>query len=378
MEPETERSNRGYGMLLPFVLAAVVVVVVGYAVARGRSGRPPGARMVCEVTRRDVGKLDAGESVTISYPFRNAGADTLRIEDVDVDCGCVKPRFPREVKSGERGEIAATFQALPGWSGVTGRNLRVFTNDPRQKHLPQRAPGLPSPVNDPALRDFTLTVTADVIPLLKLDPPSPLLVPYERGKTYRRTVRLLPRAGTNARATVVVRAAAPVKATLRAPDPKDPLRAQRLDLVIGPNPNAGDFTAQVQLATNQEKLPQVTLEVVGQARTGAVVTPPDLYFGSVAPGTPKALGNLNVFTRDQQRGLRVLGVETSDPKVRADFQTIAAGRFYTVTLHYQGGWPRGVASGTLTIRTDDKEAPLLKARYSGMVTEAAPRALPGP
>ena len=78
----------------------------------------------------DFGRLIEGEKTVCGYRFRNAGEDTLVIENVRTSCGCTAALVSaKRVAPGEEGEIHVTFDST-GRLGETHKTMTVFSNDP--------------------------------------------------------------------------------------------------------------------------------------------------------------------------------------------------------------------------------------------------------
>jgi len=112
-----------------------------------------GPKIVFEVESHDFGKLISDEKVNFAFKFRNEGKAPLVISNVQSSCGCTaaKPSKP-QFEPGESGEIQVTYDPK-GRSGVQAKDITVVCNDPSR----------PS---------FSLKITADVWPLIKVMPPS--------------------------------------------------------------------------------------------------------------------------------------------------------------------------------------------------------------
>jgi len=77
---------------------------------------------------RDMGTINEGQVVDISYRFKNTGTKPLVIKNVTVSCGCTVAEKPEEpVAPGKEGLIKAQFNS----SGKPGRNnksILVYAN----------------------------------------------------------------------------------------------------------------------------------------------------------------------------------------------------------------------------------------------------------
>jgi len=70
-----------------------------------------------------------GDSVEVTFAFRNMGSQPLVIHDVSTSCGCTTAEYPSgPLKPGERGAVRTTFRSR-GYSGDVGLTLVVKSND---------------------------------------------------------------------------------------------------------------------------------------------------------------------------------------------------------------------------------------------------------
>ena len=113
-----------------------------------------GARIEFEKSRHDYGKILYGDSVTAEFPFVNSGDQTLIIKNLHSTCGCTKAvEGSKEIPPKGTGKISASFDTDGLKSGRKEKSIMVSTNDP---------------VN-PVVK---LTLLADVIRELAIDPPT--------------------------------------------------------------------------------------------------------------------------------------------------------------------------------------------------------------
>ncbi|MFN3653098.1 MAG: DUF1573 domain-containing protein [Armatimonadota bacterium] len=322
-------------------IAALALVV--YAGARVLLAPRPrsvsGPRAVFAATRRDLGRVPAGESVALGFPLRNDGSQDLEIRSVEGDCGCVTSEFPRLVAPGGSAEIRGRFEPEAHWDGLVEKQLLVRTNDPTQPEL-------------------KLAVAATVVPFIAMEPGGPLIVPYEPGRSYQREVRLVPRKGSPVGISSPQCDSPLVRAALLPPEPGDTARAYRLRLTIGPGPAPGDFNATVRMDTTEARLPQCWLAVVGLAQRGPVVSPRELSVPSLQPtGSGQELGRIQLFTRTGQ--LQLKRIETGSRLLRASVEPSTPGQFYDVTLTAAERLQPGLLSTTLRFHTDSPVAPVV-------------------
>ena len=83
--------------------------------------------MEWEQTEIDLGKIDQGKPVDITFNFKNTGTAPVIISDVKAGCGCTAVNFDNKpVAAGDSSEITATFNAKA--EGPFNKSIRVYTN----------------------------------------------------------------------------------------------------------------------------------------------------------------------------------------------------------------------------------------------------------
>lgn len=130
-------------------IAALAFFVMPALVLAGQ-----GPRIAFEASARDHGKVPYGETVTEEFSFTNVGDETLVIGKVRSGCGCTKAvKGKREIPPGQKGSILVAFDTTGLRAGKKKESVEVHSNDP--KH--------------PVVK---LTVQADVVREIAMEPPS--------------------------------------------------------------------------------------------------------------------------------------------------------------------------------------------------------------
>ncbi|MCH2235527.1 MAG: DUF1573 domain-containing protein [Crocinitomicaceae bacterium] len=80
-----------------------------------------------ETTEIDLGEIEQGKPVDITFNFNNTGNEPVIISDVKAGCGCTIVNFDKKpIPSGDSSEITATFNAKA--EGPFNKSIRVYTN----------------------------------------------------------------------------------------------------------------------------------------------------------------------------------------------------------------------------------------------------------
>lgn len=130
------------------LMAAAFILVSSSAIGAD------GPRIEFQKSRHDYGKILYGESVTAEFPFVNTGDQTLIIKNLHSTCGCTKAvEGSKEIPPKGAGKISASFDTDGLKAGRKEKSIMVSTNDP---------------IN-PVVK---LTLLADVIREIAIDPPT--------------------------------------------------------------------------------------------------------------------------------------------------------------------------------------------------------------
>jgi len=77
----------------------------------------------------DMGKIKKGNTVEVSFPFKNTGNKQLVIANVTAGCGCTVPEKPQEpFAPGKEGVIKAKFDSNGQHVGEHIKNVTVTAN----------------------------------------------------------------------------------------------------------------------------------------------------------------------------------------------------------------------------------------------------------
>lgn len=77
----------------------------------------------------DLGKIKKGETVEVSFRFKNTGSKQLVIADVSAGCGCTIPEKPQQpFAPGEEGVIKAKFESKNQNAGPHQKPVYVTAN----------------------------------------------------------------------------------------------------------------------------------------------------------------------------------------------------------------------------------------------------------
>jgi hypothetical protein len=180
--------------------------------------------------------------------------------------------------------------------------------------------------------------------------------------TQGRTLQLGP--VRSSRPGIRVRALSRKEVAARIPD--DVARTQILQVMIPASLAGKAFDAVLTIPTNSPKRPTVLVRLHSYPQTAVDARPPRLYIGEVKADQTAPLLRLIALVR-RGGAFKVLSVEASDKNLQLQVSQQRRD-YWEVVAVYQGGWPKGVHEGVITIRTDDPQRPVLRVPYRADVS----------
>jgi hypothetical protein len=324
-------------------------------------------KLTTPVLRKEIGELTAGESAEAAFPLTNAGADPLQIVEVKTNCGCTTTSHPQSLKPGETGILKVTLRTDPLWNGPVEKQITVISNDPEQ----------------PA---FKMHLAANVKPLFRFDPSPQITVPYKKGDVIRRVViitsltdppvaisgvavqrivGLVPNAGSPTGVAELGTGEPETTARLLPAEGATPPGTTRVEITVRPPKQGGNFVTMLALQTTHPRVPSLSITIAGVSEDTITVVPPVLYMGLPSAASPDPLGSILLLK--QAGGFRVRDVTTDSPVLKTEVSEAIAGEAYQINVYYQGGWPAGKKTGSITITTDLPGSPKVVVPYEATV-----------
>lgn len=242
-----------------------------------RTTPPPPAdapSLVVERTEIDAGRVLRGDAAHFEFVLKNTGGSPLTV-DAKPTCGCTVAQFDKSIPPGGQGKVEGDLRTAD-LQGQVRKTIRVTTNDPRKPSL-------------------SLTITANVEPVLKIEriPGKVLALKAREPTTEEFLVRLHP--SEPAEVTGITSNAAHAKAAL------EPLgtgaeqgRAYRVRLTVEPTAPPGRSYFTLSIATTSKREPMATVQIA--CEKGIVVAPIAVDFGQIGPQTPLPVSR-SVFLR---------------------------------------------------------------------------------
>jgi hypothetical protein len=309
-------------------------------------------------TLQDAGQCIPGTDLTFRFVIKNTGTAPLHLLQVKPHCGCVVASYDNPIPPGGSGVIKAVLDTL-SMSHEVHKRIDVQTDDPNNRSL-------------------TLTCQATVDPVIEMEPAEGEPLMLDAALSSRSEVTLH---STETIPLVIKRieCTSPcLKARLLPPSTvrergADPIHDAIVELSAPSGPGAESFTGQVIYHTNSARRPTLKQTVFRIGAPAVAVSPPRLFFGRVAATQAGGLRRVLVLT-SQSRPFKVLSAKCGDPHLRLEIPPAGPTTTCEVGVRYLGGWKPGKASGTIRIRTDDPQLPVLVVPFAAEV--ASERAKP--
>jgi hypothetical protein len=336
-----------------FLALSLTAVTTLVAVGACNRWEPPASRqrqpptLACSETAYDFGQAAQGGILRHSYTIRNTGELNLRIDNVRTSCDCTASISAGVLTPGASATVEVSFDTARAF-GPARKSITLYSNDPTQ------------PVT-------TLTLSADVIAAVAADPPQLYVGRIGRGQAVAKAIRLL---GREAGAVVSVDTDGKVvDATLRLmPQVAD----KSIRIAIKQDAPLGEFAESLAVRGPNRQAPILIIPVSGIVEGDLVVSPSRLEFAVPSSGH-SAAQSLAVNNRGR-RPAQVLAATISPPVGDAQVRAVQAGKEYRVVIALQDVAPAARRNakpleGTLQLKTDHPEQPLITVPFSAHITE---------
>jgi hypothetical protein len=319
------------GSLLALGAALLAPAVVASAETPSAEPRP-----VIEVQEmhQDAGLFEEGSVVPFRFLVANRGQADLELTRVKPNCGCTDVKYDHLIKPGEQGTIQAELHTDYFGTAVT-KHVAVFSNDPAQPLL-------------------DLTITAHLVPLVKVS-PSPAAQLSMGDQAVSREFTLERNGGRPMKIVQVVPYATFIKA---ATTPLPGQGRYKLTLTATPDAPMGRTTVPVDVWTDVDK--GGIVNIIVHVDRGIVTIPPMAFFGVVPRAMTTPRQSMVTLQRDSTP-FHIKKVVVDDPKLSPKVEAVRAGAEYRVTVTYTGGWDTtGLRRQMLTVTTDDPKQPVIE------------------
>jgi hypothetical protein len=304
------------------------------------------AKKMFDVTSHDFGNVARGAKTEYLFKIHNPFKEEIHISDVRSSCGCTTPRALKDtLATYEESAIVAAFNT--------------------KTHLGQRHATLTVVIDKPYHAEVQLQVAGYIRRDIVIHPGEINLGSIDRGTPAEKHISIS-YAG---------------RADWRVLDVKSPSSYIETQLIEGPRQNgtvsydlvvrlkgdapAGALNEQVVLLTNDERSPEVPLDVEGQVVADLTVSPASLLMGVLQPGQ-KATKQLVIKAKQP---FKILGIQCEDPCFQAKIPTTAR-QMHVLPITFTAGDEQGKVAQRIRVITDMGEDVL--AEFSAYAQVVAP------
>ena len=218
----------------------------------------------------NFGDIFDHESVETTFKFTNTGSAELIITDIKASCGCTVPKLDKyRYAPGESGEIRVLFNPSKK-QGPQNQSIRIWSNDPDVKI-------------------HTITVNANVEPVLIMTPPYAQFSSVQKG-TQKQVSLTVSGRGEDFKVTradvqnlsehIVINMSEPVKTVVNGETRSE----VRIDIVALPSLPVGRFNDLITLRTNDDLKPTATVTLAGIVQGDLFTDPQRLGMGRLNAG----------------------------------------------------------------------------------------------
>ncbi len=346
-------------------------------------GLVEGATIAFEMIEHDFGKVSDTESLEFDFAFKNEGTSILVVKDVKTSCGCTTTKLSQtEFAPGEGDDIHVKFKPKSG--GKQSKYITVITNDP----------------DNPQLK---LKITADVIPVVGMQPRSLQFGTVERGNSETLTAKVTSQDPGFRIKNVVVNGqnlSANIKGEPRKIVPDDGENVyiagstvaqqaeQEIEIVLHDDAPTGRFYRQITviaLAAAEEGQVQKEHTLTLQAHAnivGDIQTTPQFIRVPVLNQGDDFRKDV-IVTRRSGQAFKILDVTIADSNmegVEISTEPYNAGGVhgYRISVSGNAGQFIGSFRGNLIIKTDVPKEGETKIMFNGVVRAPRPATQPAP
>jgi hypothetical protein len=280
-------------------MMAMVVILVTSAVVQAGPRFP--------TTQIDVGEVKSGPTLVRRFEMINDGAEVIKLLEVRVGCGCVKPKLepaaelPLTLGVGEKRTIVVEVNTLSQADGDQSWHASVVWEEGQQIH------------------EQKLTLLGQVTSEVSVQPATLFLF---TDSALRHDVTLIDRRDKPLTITALSLATKHLKAHLRpTPVSHQPYRSFRIEVEVNADCPEGRYDDVLSIATNDPGYAEVRVPItlVRRAQQQVKTAPESVWLEAVADqAVPAKL--LKVYD-GRDRPVKVERVTAEDPAVTATWAT---------------------------------------------------------
>lgn len=266
-----------------------VCALLATLVCPGLASAQDWARKMFDATSHDFGSVARGGKVDYYFKVHNPYKEDVHIMDVRSSCGCTTPKAVKDVlKTYEEGAILATF------------NTRSF--------LGQRNATLTVVFDKPFYAEVQLQVTGYIRRDIVITPGEVALGTVDQGTPAEKHVSIAYAGRSDWQVLDVKSGASYLDTKLTETQRSGGQVSYDLAVRLKEDAPSGPIQEQLVLLTNDQRSPEVPLDVQGQVVAELTVSPASLLMGVLQPGQ-KATKQLVIKAK---KPFRITGVTCDD------------------------------------------------------------------
>lgn len=307
-----------------------------------------------EKEKHDFGTIDDSQSQTTSFKFKNTGTGPLTISDVHGSCGCTVPKLAKTTYApGESGEFTVTFNPH-GKKGPQNQTVTITSNDPQR-----------------ATRQ--VTISANVSPMVSVDPQVLQLGQVPKGQGKKQSVAVTGRYPNFAATSITVSDPKALSAKVvetkanKTADGQDAFTSV-VEIELLPGAPVGQVQQTLTIRTTKEdRVMNVT--VLGEVMGEINVQPPRIALGALTLG--QDISTTVKLTHREGKDFKIVKVEEV-PAQGDKVLTItpaqddpAKGNAYTLNIGGKTPSAPGSIRGEILVTTDIASEGPIKISYFG-------------
>lgn len=300
----------------------------------------------------DAGTVDAGHEVAHKFKVKNTGKSDLTIQSVNPSCGCTVSDFTKTIPPGQEGTVTLTVKT-EGFRGEIQKTATVVSNDPLNPNV-------------------TLTIKANVKPVIDIQPAAYLSIQVEKGQPAEGKVTLI----NNDKQPLKILAVESQNPEFTT-ELKTVENGRRYDLIAKLNKTdaPGRYNTSVTVTTDNKKQEKLNIPVMVHIAARVEVSPERLVYGRISleslDKNPRGamLLNRTISVQSRNQGFKVTSAQSTLPFIQTEVINPAQDNLpYNVRITVaRDKLPKGPFNGMVIVRTNDKEFSEFKIPVTGEV-----------
>ncbi|MCS6804901.1 MAG: DUF1573 domain-containing protein [Acidobacteriota bacterium] len=311
-----------------------------------------GPRATFSETIYDAGTVEAGHEVVHKFKVKNTGKTDLTIQSVNPSCGCTVSDFTKTIPPGQEGTVTLTVKT-ESFRGEIQKTATVTSNDPINPNV-------------------TLTIKANVKPVIDIQPAAYISLEVDKGQPAQGKVTLI----NNDKQPLKILAVESQNPEFTA-ELKTVENGRRYDLIAKLNKTdaPGRYSTSVTVTTDNKKQEKVSIPVMVHIAARVEVSPERLVYGRInlesLDKNPRGamLLNRTITVQSRDQGFKVTGAQSTLPFIQTEVINPAQSNLpYSVRITVaRDKLPKGAFNGMVIVRTNDKEFSEFKIPVTGEV-----------